>query len=219
MSDYAPSDESPRRPITERHARRSVAVVEPTTRQVRKTSGDTTGVNRPSVLPLKLTEALEKDPCFKVLSRDGRHWIEPIHGQAVPLNDETVERVAKHWLLDHLSEWRAAGCIDLHELIEHRWRFEVLCLLKSDKRRMTIFSRLPESDGQWLNPFIGVIEPSVTRDHGQITALTVKTMAAALARCPQANHGELLSREALRSIKIRLGYQDPETGIHRRDAE
>ena len=207
MSEYEPNNE-PRRSISERHVRRSVAVIEPTTRTLRKS--DVTQGKVPTILPLALSEALERNPAFRVITLDGKCWIDPIVGSAVPL-DNDLQQVAKAWLLQHLSGWREHGVMDLHDVTERRWRHDVLALLKSDKRRMTIFSRLPASEGQWLNPYSGCIEADVSRDNGQITALTVRAMAKALARCSHASTGSILSRENLRQIKMSLGYKDPET--------
>lgn len=190
----------PQQPISQRHTRPSVAVVEPTTRVHKKDS------DKPRVLPLSLTEAIEKAPEFRVVTRDGSAWVNPITGSAVPLAGNSVQQVAKGACRAHLPQWREKGSLSLPEVLERRWRIDVLSLLKSEKRRMTIFSR---HNGQWLNPFSGNLEADVTRDDGKITANTVKAMAIALSRCHFAERGELLSREDLRDLKIKHGYKDP----------
>ncbi|TVR42885.1 MAG: hypothetical protein EA402_10555 [Planctomycetota bacterium] len=210
MPDYEPS-EQPRQSITARYARKSVAIIEPTTRIVRKPSAEAKDVGSsatPRVLPLKLTEAIEKDPAFRITSRDGRFWIDPVAGTALPIDGDDLSNVAKAFFRQHLELWRQHGSMELHEVIERRWRRDILSLLEHDKRRMTIFSRLPASEGQWINPYTGEVEPSVSRDNGQVTANTVKAMAKVLTTCRRAETGELLSREALRLIKIQHGYQD-----------
>jgi hypothetical protein len=159
------------------------------------------------VLPLSLQTAIEEDPRFRITTRDGRQWIDPIAGTAVRIRTgATIQETARDFFMRNLEAWREHGVQEQDRLLETCWRYNVMGLLNSDKRRMTVFDK---HSGFWLNPFTGVVEESVTRDQGKITAATVKAMASVLAACRQAQTGALLSKDAIRKLKVKLGYEDP----------
>jgi hypothetical protein len=186
-------------------------MVEPSSQRIeRKGSGrvskprTTETIIRRRVLPLALQTAIEQDPVYSIYTCDGRSWIEPLTGtaQPTPPGEQTQDQV-RSFFITHLDRWRSDGVMPMETLQEIRWRHDVLLLLKSHKRRMTIFHK---TSGLWLNPFSGVIEPDVSRDAGKITAVTVRAMAVALARCPAAQHGKVLPVAEIQKLLGSLGY-------------
>jgi serine phosphatase RsbU (regulator of sigma subunit) len=154
---------------------------------------------------------VDEDPLFQVVTADGRHWIDPFSGEAVPVVGTVAKTVQARLAQD--PSWRTREPLSHGELQISRWRQQLAGSIPGDDR-LRLFST---SGRGWLNPFSGRFHPEVERSDGLITPRTVQAMARALATDPLAQRGVMRSREelllALRGEAARESQRKTATGL------
>jgi serine phosphatase RsbU (regulator of sigma subunit) len=136
-------------------------------------------------LDLIVAQALQRHPSFAIFTVDGRHWIDPYTGARIPMPSGN-RQAARSYLMTR-RPWVRCSLNPSADLDVFRWRLYLGEQLACE-RRLRIFAH----DGRWQNPFTGALTALVAPQG--ITDSVLQEMAALLARCPQAQGGQLLDR-------------------------
>ena len=129
-------------------------------------------------LPAEVTNRLATDPVFNLVSLDGRFWLDPFTGEAIPVHLDVPTTAITH--LRASGSWRMANVRPRTELWRNLWRIDLPRLVHKDAR-LRLF--LPDQRG-WLAPCCGQVIEEVRLEDGKLGRSTVDTMAEHLGRCP-----------------------------------
>jgi hypothetical protein len=146
-----------------------------------------------AALSVKLEHALRTERCFQVMSVDGVKWLDPYTGEQVQAPFDYVEP-ARDYLLEKRPWLGGKQPHALHELLLLRWM-----LYLRERIEFEVALRTFASDGRWLNPFNAQWVPLTNRGKS-IDAAVIQELAQVLMRCPEAQHGKLLSSERLQEV-------------------
>jgi hypothetical protein len=140
-------------------------------------------------MPDWLSQALAKDPAFRVLTMDGVGWIDPYSGAVVAAPFGHGE-VAARWLLEK-RPWNKAKPKPLKELLYLRWLHYLRAHLEFVEH-LRIFKH-----GMWLNPYTGEWVAGITLVNNEITLATIEDLARELGACHEAQSGKMLEKYRL----------------------
>lgn len=146
----------------------------------------TTSISR---MPAWLSQALAKDPAFRVLTMDGVGWIDPYTGAVVPAPFGHTEVAARHLLGSR--PWNHAKPKALKDLLYLRWVHYLRAHLEFVEA-LRIFKH-----GMWLNPYTGEWVAGVTLVKNEITLATIEDLARELGGCHEAQSGKMLEKYRL----------------------
>ncbi len=167
--------------MTDQHHRPGFAIT---------STGATAASEEPT--PAVLADLIRTRPEFRVRAVDGRAWIDPYGGAAVPLSGGSgeFEATAVSWMLQSRPWRRNNGIVappqTLAEVLLWRWLHWAKATSLDPHAE---WSRIFLHDGRWLNPFSGRPVPGIPRDGERISIETLRAMADILRDCPEAQDG------------------------------
>ncbi len=135
---------------------------------------------------------MDKDPAYRVLTMDGKGWIDPYSGQVVAAPNGHREVALRH--LMKARAWEKSAAKLLGELLVARWLHWLRQHIES-LPHLRIFAQ-----GQWLNPYTGAWQLAVQLESGKVAMSTLTQMAQVLSQCREAQEGRLIEPAKLEAL-------------------
>jgi Stage II sporulation protein E (SpoIIE) len=148
--------------------------------------------SKPICLPDWMLLALEKDPAFRLLTMDGKGWINPYTGKILPAPFGHFDVALRH--LSETKPWLNLKPQALKDLLYQRWLHYLTDHLHFIDQ-LRIFRR-----DRWLNPYTGQWLSGIRRELHRITGDTIEDLARALGKCEEAQTGKLLDKATLDNL-------------------
>lgn len=143
-------------------------------------------------LPEWVQTALRKDPAFRVISMDGKGWIDPFSGELVAAPRGYEEAAVVH--LKRSGSWRNGQARPLRDLLHLRWLYYLRGHLQDLPQLRIIRS------GRWLNPYTGRWQAGPPEAWTADLTQMATFLAGVLCDSPEAQAGRMLPRAQLDAL-------------------